>query len=213
MSPKVPTCWPPIVAPSASQQSSISHRPCLSAISLIAHGVERVAERVGRHDGARARRDRCLDRLGREIIGGDVHIHEDGSHAPHHARVDRSGKASGRRDDLGPGWDGAIAKGRGGQGREGHQVRGRAGVDGEQVTGADALGESLLKAIVEAAGRQPELQRGLHQRLDVARVEHAARHGHSAGAGHERFLGVGDGVVFFDQRHDLRLDGRRVARA
>ena len=125
--------------------------------------------------------------------------------------VHRGGKARCRRDDLGPCRDGAVAQRRGGQVGEGHEVRGGAGVDGEQVASADALGEPVLKTIVEAAGRQPELQRGLHQGLDVARVENAARHRDGAGAGHEGRLGMRDGVIFFDQRHDLRLDDQRVA--
>ena len=174
--------------------------------------VEGVAERVGDHDGARARRDRRFDRGRLDVVCGDLRVDEHRHHVGLEDRIDRRGEAGGAGDDFIARPQLARLEPRRGERHERHEIRRGAGVDGERVFHADALGQLGLELRVETAGRQPEIQRRIDQHPHVARVEHAARDGNVRFRGIERRAPMRGGVIAVDEIENGRAQRLRIGR-
>jgi hypothetical protein len=106
-----------------------------------------------------------------------------------------------------PGLQGALAEHGRGQGRERQQIGRGAGVGGHRLLHADALRDQALEFLVEAAGGQPAVERGIDQRHVGLGIEHAAGRRHRRLSGKEgtrRFLIGGE---FADLVEDALAQG------
>ncbi len=83
------------VDPTASQQSSISHRSCVRANARDRGEIERIAQRVREDHGARARRKRGFELRDIDVVGGNGDVDEHRDQAVLDDRIDRGGKAGG----------------------------------------------------------------------------------------------------------------------
>ena len=118
--------------------------------------------------------------------------------------IDGGGKAGGDGDDFVAGLERAVAELRRSQGGEGHQVGGGAGVDQDSVADAEEAANSRFELRGEAAGGEPEIERGIDQIPHVRGVEDPAGNGNSGFARRRRAWTANCfGVVFAHQVEDL----------
>ena len=121
--------------------------------------VVRVAQRMRQHDGLGARGDRGLQQAGVHVVGAEFHIHKHGYCAKLQNRVDRGGKARGHANHFIAPSDSPFAQFRRSERGKRHQIGRGTGVDGDQVLYAQILGQALFEGVIEAARRQPTVQR------------------------------------------------------
>ena len=173
--------------PTASQQSSISHRPWRAGECRDGLQVERIAQRVGQHDGARARREGRFElRRHRRCRWAPSTSTKTGTRPFCKMGLTVVGKPAATVMTSSPGAQPPVAQLGRGQGREGQQVGGGAGVDQHALAHAEPAREFAFERVGEAAGGEPEIQRGIHQQAHFGGIEHPAGDGHGGFAGHER---------------------------
>ena len=184
-SPKVPTLRPCQVEPTASQQSSISHRSCLRANSVTAVEIERIAQRVGQDQGSRAPAEGGFELADIYVVGGQRHVHEYRHQAVLQDGIHRGGKAGRDGDHFIAGNQASMAQL--GRGQCGHrqQVGRRSRIHQQAIAQAAPTGELALELVGEAARRQPEIECRIYERAHFRGVEDLAGDGHLGGAGDE----------------------------
>jgi hypothetical protein len=175
---------------------------------------ERVAERVGEHDRLRARRERGFEQRHVRVRGLEPYVDEDRDSAELHDRRDGGRESRGHGDDLVAAHDTTLAEPLGGERGEREQVGGRTGVHEVGVPDAQVVGELTLEPVCPLPVGEPEVERRVDQRHDLALVEHATRIADLGDAGSElRLLGEGGLVVLADLVEDLAAKGFGVVRA
>ena len=143
------------------------------------NGFEGIAQGVGQHDGAGARADGGGDACRAGIVGGQFRVDENGNHAVLQNRIDGGGEARGGGDDFIAGFQGALAQqGRCQRGKR-QQVGRGSGIDGERTRYADACRDLLFELVVEAAGGEPAIKRGIDQGNVGLGIEYASSGRHS----------------------------------
>ena len=75
-------------------------QPVLFAEPADGDDIKRIAQRMGDHDRTGARRDRRFDGGDVDIVGGNMHIDEDGHRAGLENRIDSRRKAGRAGDDF-----------------------------------------------------------------------------------------------------------------
>ena len=119
--------------------------------------------------------DRGLDLFGLNVVGGNLHIDEDGNEAVLHRRIDGGRKTGGHRNDLIAGTQRLVLKLGRGKGGNGEQVGRGAGVGGHSPADIEELGELALEIGIEAPGGEPEVQRGIDRVADFLWAKDLAR--------------------------------------
>ena len=202
-----PTWRPPMREPSASQQSSISTRPC-SRQSASTPGPSNGLPSVWARTTPRVRgADRRGDRLERRVVGVrldvDVDRHETVLVEPGATVV---GKPTAAVITSSPGASGRSCRCDSRRG-DGEQVRLRAGADEHRVLRARSRrARPSAERIREPPLGQRGVQDGLGRRGEVLGVEHLGGDGHARRARLERLLG--------QRRRGVRADRlQRAARS
>ena len=174
--------------------------------------VEGVAERMRDHDRPGAWRDRILDGVDLDVVGGDIDVDENGRHVPHDRRIDRGGEARRAGDDLVAGLHLTSLLARRSQRGKGDQIRRRAGINRQGMTDANALGELAFEFRVETPRRQPEIKRRVDQHPHVAPVVNSARHRHGRRSRREGLWRMRQLMIAPDKIEDGRPQGFRVVK-
>ena len=120
--------------------------------------VERHAEGMSQHDGARAVRDGRAQLVRIRVVVAQTHVHEDRHQPVLHDGRHGAGKAGRHGDDFVAGLEPALAELGRRQRREGHQIGRRAGVDEQGVGNVEVVGHAGLELLREPAGREVEVQ-------------------------------------------------------
>jgi len=143
----------------------VFHQPEVVTVAYITQfgQLEGHAHSVGHHHRLGLRTDGGLDGLQGRDVGAELDIDEDGHGTVLDGGVDRGRKTGGDGDDFIARLDAAVAKLGAGEGGEGDQVGRGAGVDGEDVFGAEKLGQAGLEFLGEATGGEPEVEGGIDQ--------------------------------------------------
>jgi hypothetical protein len=192
------------VAPSASQQSSTSHRPCFWQKAVTASRLKGVAQRVGQHHGLRSGAERGLELRHVDVVCGQIHVDEHRHRAELQDGIDRGGESRRDADHLVAPLNGAFAQLRRGERAEGHQIGARAAVDGEAVRHPQRLSQTGFEGGVETSGGEPAVEPGVHHVLQLVRANHLAAGRQHGLAWHEGALClVGEGGVLRDEGADL----------
>jgi hypothetical protein len=165
--------------------------------------VERVAQRVGDHDGARAVGDGRLHRLDVDVVGGQRDVHEHRHEAVLDDRVDGRGEAGGDGDDLVTRLQLPVAQARRGQGAHGGQVGRRARVDHQRVAQPRGAGQLALEALVLGARGEPAVEARAHEFDDLRRPDQLAGDRHRRVGGIEDGRGMALGRVLGDELENL----------
>ena len=91
----------PVVGPAEGVAAVLDqHQLVAAAERLDGLEIERVAQRVGDHDRARARREGVLQLVDVDVVARQLDVDEHGHEAVLHDRIDRRGKAGRDRDHL-----------------------------------------------------------------------------------------------------------------
>ena len=165
--------------------------------------VERHAQGVRQHDRPGARRD------GRSKLGGiGVVVAQADVDKYRHQAVLRdwrhgAGESRGHRDYLVAGLQPPFAKPGRGQGGEGHQVRGRTGVDEQGVRETEVVGDAGFELLSEAARGEIEVEAGVNEGAHLLLAEHATRVAHGVAVGVERGWRMALPVVPANEIEDL----------
>ena len=164
--------------------------------------VERVAERVGDHDGAGADAAGRLQPGAVDVVPGQRDVDEDRDEAVLDDRVHRRREARGDRDDLVAGAETAVAQPGRGEGCQGEQVRGRAGVHEQGVAMPGGLAQAALERLRLGARGEPEIEAGAHELDHLLLAEHAAAARDARGGRVERGRAVAVAGVLGHQVED-----------
>ena len=159
--------------------------------------VEGVAQGVGDHDGlGLAGGVGGFELLGADVSGDGVVVEEDGDGAGLDDGGDGGGETGGDGDDFVAGEDALVRRQlMGGEGGEGDEVGGGAGVDEEAVFHAEEGGEFLLEGFAFGAEGEPEVEGGADGGFDFGGVKYAAGIGDSLTGGPGRVGGVVTGAL------------------
>ena len=195
----------------AERVAAILHEPEIVPLAEVGDGraVERIAERVGEHDGAGLVAAGCLQPIHVDVVGRmlfrmldiDEHRHAVGLQDRVHGR----GKSRSHRDHLVPGAELLVEKLVRRERCEGDEVRARAGVHEARATCAHPCRKPLLEFLREPARRQPEIERTVDEMLDLLCIKHSARHRHGL-PGRKRPLRKGEPVILGNERANLVAD-------